>query len=314
MIGHVLHVGAHPDDEDAGLMALVARKYGARMVYWSATRGEAGQNRIGSHSGDALGIYRTWESIAARAIDGGESWYGPFYDFGYGTSGPEAVAKWGWEALVREIVRAIRLVQPQVLVGRYSGEASDGHGQHQAIGAATVEAFDAAADPARFPELGLPVWQTSKLYQSTDGDWQAGEQHTSGRRRPEFERDGYLRIDTGEHDPIAGMSYQQQAVLALNCHQTQAIGFVPEAGSYFYYYRLKKSLVPTPARERSLYDGLDPTLMGLASCPGGGAPSDCPRIAPSERVATGREMGASLSNDKCVRDVRYNSTTQHPQY
>ena len=159
------------------------------MVYWSATRGEAGQNRIGSHSGDALGIYRTWESIAARAIGGGESWYGPFYDFGYGTSGPEAVAKWGWEALVREIVRAIRLVQPQVLVGRYSGEASDGHGQHQAIGAATVEAFDAAADPARFPELGLPVWQTSKLYQSTDGDWQAGEQHTSGQRRPEFERD-----------------------------------------------------------------------------------------------------------------------------
>src|SRR5678815_4309337 len=78
MIGHVLHVGAHPDDEDAGLMAFVARKYGARMVYWSATRGEAGQNRIGSHSGDALGIYRTWESLAARAIDGGESWYGPF--------------------------------------------------------------------------------------------------------------------------------------------------------------------------------------------------------------------------------------------
>ena len=139
---------------------------------------------------------------------------GPFYDFGYAVSGPEAVSKWGWEALVREIVRAIRLAQPQVLVGRYSGEASDGHGQHQTIGAATVEAFDAAADPARFPELGLPVWQTSKFYQSTDGDWQAGEQHTSGQPRPEFERDGYLRIDTGEHDPIAGMSYQQQAALA----------------------------------------------------------------------------------------------------
>jgi len=274
MIGHVLHVGAHPDDEDAGLMAFVARKYGARIVYWSATRGEAGQNRIGSHAGDALGIYRTWESLAAREIDGGESWYGPFYDFGYGSSGPEAVAKWGWDALVREIVRAIRLVQPQVLVGRYSGEASDGHGQHQAIGAATVEAFDAAADPARFPELGLPVWQTSKLYQSTDGDWQADEQRTSGQRRAEFERDGYLRIDAGEHDPIAGMSYQQQAVLALNCHQTQAIGFVPEPGSYFYYYRLKKSLVPTSARERSLYDGLDPSLLGLADWAGGGTPSD----------------------------------------
>jgi LmbE family N-acetylglucosaminyl deacetylase len=274
MIGHVLHIGVHPDDEDAGLMAYVSRKYGARMVYWSATRGEAGQNRIGSYSGDALGIYRTWESVTARAIDGGESWYGPFYDFGYCTSGTEAIAKWGWEALVREIVRAIRLAQPQVIVARYTGDAFDGHGQHQAIGAATAVAYDAAADPGRFPELGLPAWPTPKLYHSTDGDWQAGEQHTLGQRRPELEHDGYLRIDTGEHDPIAGMSYQQQASLALNCHQTQALGFVPEHGSYSYYYRLKRTLVATPAREQSLYDGLEPTLIGLASYPGG-APSDC---------------------------------------
>ena len=274
LVGHVLHIGAHPDDEDAGLMAFVSRKYGARIVYWSATRGEAGQNRIGSYSGDALGIYRTWESLAARAIDGGESWYGPFYDFGYGTSGTEAAAKWGWHELVREIVRAIRLAQPQVIVARYSGHASDGHGQHQAIGSATLEAFDAAADPTRFPELRLPVWRTAKLYQSTGGDWQAGEQYALGQRQPEFERDGYLQIDTGEHDPVAGMSYQQQAYLALNCHQTQAMGFSPEHGSHYYYYRLKKSLVVTPAREQSFYDGLDPTLVGLATYPGGGPP-DC---------------------------------------
>jgi len=274
MIGHVLHVGAHPDDEDAGLMAFVSRKYGARIVYWSATRGEAGQNRIGAYSGDALGIYRTWESLAARAIDGGESWYGPFYDFGYGTSGAEAVTKWGSQELVREIVRAIRLAQPQIIVARYTGEASDGHGQHQAIGFATLEAFDAAADPARFPELSLPAWRTAKLYQSTDGDWQAGEQHALGQRQSEFERDGYLRIDTGEHDPVAGMSYQQQASLALNCHQTQAMGFAPEHGSHYYYYRLHKSLVSTAAREQSFYDGLDPTLVGLVTYPGGGPP-DC---------------------------------------
>ena len=274
MIGHVLHVGAHPDDEDAGLMAFVSRKYGARIVYWSATRGEAGQNRIGAYSGDALGIYRTWESLGARTIDGGESWYGPFYDFGYCTSGAEAVAKWGWNELVREIVRAIRLAEPQVIVARYTGQASDGHGQHQAIGSATLEAFDAAADPARFSELRLPAWRTAKLYQSTDGDWQAGEQHALGQQQPEFERDGYLRIDTGEHDPVAGMSYQQQASLALNCHQTQAIGFAPERGSYYYYYRLQKSLVSTPPREQSLYDGLDPTLVGLVMYPGGGPP-DC---------------------------------------
>lgn len=264
-LGTVLHIGAHPDDEDAGLLVLMPRKYGARTVYWSATRGEGGQNRIGAYSGIALGIYRTWESLAARAIDGAESLFGPFYDFGYCTTAQEAVARWGWTDLVREIVRVIRLVQPQVLVARFSGGPSDGHGQHQAVGAATIEAFDAAADPAMFPELGLPCWHTSKLYQSTIGDWQPGESHTLGQRREELEGDGYLRIDTGEHDPVSGVSYQQVAWAAFNSHRTQAMGFVPGRGSFYYYYRLVKSLVETPAREASFYDGLDPSLIGLSA-------------------------------------------------
>lgn len=270
MAGNVLHVGAHPDDEDAGLMAFMSRKYGARIVYWSATRGEAGQNRLGAYTGDALGVYRTWEGLAARALDGGECLYGPFFDFGFSKNGPEATAKWGRRELVGEIVRAIRLVQPQVLIARFSGEPSDGHGQHQAIGSATLEAFDAAADANLFPELDLPAWQTPKLYQSTGGDWQAGEENSLGKRRPEFERDGFVRLDTGELDPIVGLTYQQQAWIAFNCHQTQAMGFLPKRGSFYYYYRLAKSNVPTKSREESFYDGLDPTLLGLLDHPGGG--------------------------------------------
>lgn len=282
MIGHVLHVGAHPDDEDAGLMAFMAHKFGARIVYWSATRGEAGQNRVGPYSGDALGIYRTWESLAARAIDGGESLYGPFYDFGFSKNGIGATTKWGREALVREIVRAIRLVQPQILIARYTGQPSDGHGHHQAIGAATPEAFDAAADPDRFSELGLPAWRTPKFYQSTGGDWQPGEENALGQLRPEFENDAFLRIDTGEVDPLVGLTYQEQAWIAFNCHQTQAMGFLPERGSFYYYYKLKKSLVSTRAPERSFYDQLDPTLPGLVSYPGGG-PSDLATILTAVR-------------------------------
>ena len=270
--GNVLHVGTHPDDEDAGLMAYMARKYGARIVYWSATRGEAGQNRLGPYTGEALGIYRTWESLAARAIDGGESLYGPFFDFGFSKNGAEATAKWGRLELVREIVRAIRLVQPQVLIARFTGEPSDGHGQHQAIGSATLEAFDAAADATLFPELDLAAWCTPKLYQSTGGDWQPGEETLLGKPRPEFERDGFVRIDTGELDPIAGLTYQQQAWIAFNCHQTQAMGFLPKRGSFYYYYRLKESRVATKPREESFYDGLDPTLLGLLDYPGGGPP------------------------------------------
>jgi LmbE family N-acetylglucosaminyl deacetylase len=210
MAGAVLHIGAHPDDESVGLMAYMARKYGVRIVYWSATRGEGGQNRIGPYQGDALGVYRTWESLAARGVDGGEALFGPFYDFGFSKSGAEALAKWGRTDVVREIVRAIRLVQPHVVVACWTGGPSDGHGHHMGIGEATLEALEAAGDPDRFPELwaqGLPVWQPLKVYHSTVGDWQPGEEVAFGKIRPEFERDGVVRINTGEFDPIAGRTY-----------------------------------------------------------------------------------------------------------
>jgi LmbE family N-acetylglucosaminyl deacetylase len=86
MGGAVLHIGAHPDDEDVGLMAYLAHKYGVRIVYWSATRGENGQNRIGPEKQEALGVYRTWESLSVRSVDGGEALFGPFYDFGFSKS------------------------------------------------------------------------------------------------------------------------------------------------------------------------------------------------------------------------------------
>jgi hypothetical protein len=162
---------------------------------------------------------------------------------------------------------------PQILIARFTGEPSDGHGQHQAIGTATIEAFDAAADPALFPELGLPAWRTPKLYQSTGGDWQPGEENSLGKRQPEFECDGFVRIDTGEVDPVVGISYQQLAWIAFNCHQTQAMGFLPERGSFYYYYKLKKSFVGTKPSQDSFYEGLDPTLAGLVHSPGRG-PSD----------------------------------------
>jgi LmbE family N-acetylglucosaminyl deacetylase len=268
MAGCVLHVGAHPDDEDVGLIAYVARKHGARAVYWSATRGEGGQNHIGPYSGLALGVYRTWESEAARVGDGGECLFGPFFDFGFSKTGDEALGRWGIEATVREIVRAIRMVQPDVIVSRWQGNADDFHGQHQAVGKAAKEAFVAAADPTRYPELELPAWQALKYYESLDnsgGDQSAGGAcNLLGRANPNFEQDGCLRLNTGEFDPAAGLTYQQQAWIAYNRHQTQAMGVAPNAGDFFYYFRRHASLVPTLARETDFYEGFDPTLRGLS--------------------------------------------------
>lgn len=276
MAGAVLHIGAHPDDEDVGLMAYMAHKFGVRIVCWVATRGEGGQNRIGPYQGEALGVYRTWESLTARAVDGGEALFGPFCDFGFSKNGEEALTKWGRTDVVREIVRAIQLVQPHIVVARWTGGPSDGHGHHQAIGEATLEALEAAGDPDQFPELrarGLPAWQPLKVYHSTMGDWQPGEDTSFGKIIPEFKRDGMVRINTGEFDPIAGRTYQEQAWIAFNSHKTQAMGFVPERGDFYYYFSLQRSLVPVPDRESGLFDGLDPSLAGLADYPGNGSAS-----------------------------------------
>jgi LmbE family N-acetylglucosaminyl deacetylase len=270
MAATVLELGAHPDDEDTGMLVHFSRGRGARAVYWSATRGEGGQNRRGPELEEALGIVRTWESLQARALDGGEVIYGPFYDYGYSKHGEEALRRWGREEVVREIVRAIRFVQPLVVVSRWSGVASDGHGHHQAIGLVAEEAFEAAADGSRFPELvgeGCRPWRAAKLYFSVAGDWQPGEVAHFGELVEEYERAGYVRISTGDLDPVAGATYQEQASLAVNCHRSQGIGFVPAPGPYFYYYR--------PAgggREGDFFDGLDPMLTGLADGPGAGLP------------------------------------------
>jgi LmbE family N-acetylglucosaminyl deacetylase len=270
MAGAVLHIGAHPDDEDSGLLTYLVRKYGVRAVYWSATRGEGGQNRLNAYREEALGVYRTWESLAARAEDGGECLYGPFYDFGYSKSGQEALDRWGRTSVVREIVRAIRLVRPDVVVARWRGTPGDFHGQHQAVGLAAPEAFEAAGDPEQFPELkaqGLAAWQPLKFYQSLDnsgGDLSAGGAlNLFGRLNPAFEREGVLRVNTGEFDPLAGRSYQEQAWIAFNKHLSQGMGLAPAPGDFFYYFSLCKSLVVVPEREAGIFDGLDPSLTGL---------------------------------------------------
>lgn len=271
----MLYVGAHPDDEENGLVALLARGHGARVVYWSATRGEGGQSRIAPYRGDELGVYRTWESLAAREVDGGESRFGPFVDYDFSKGGAEALQKWGEDQLVRELVRAIRSVQPQLVISRWRGDASDGHGHHSAVGIAVKEAFRAAGDPTRFADLeqvGLAPWQPRKLYQSMMEDWQPGEHVALGIRRPDLEGDGCIAVNTGSFDPIARLTYQEQGAHALNEHLTQGYGNVPMPGDYYAYLRLAQ-VAPGSDLEGAieLFEGIDPTLTGLADYPGEGA-------------------------------------------
>ncbi|MGE5274356.1 MAG: PIG-L family deacetylase [Verrucomicrobiota bacterium] len=295
---NVLIVGAHPDDEENGLLALLTRHHGSRAVYWSATRGEGGQSRIAPYTGADLGVFRTWESLAARELDGGECLFGPFCDYDFSKNGDEALEKWGAARLVGELVRAIRMVQPQIVVSRWRGDASDGHGHHAAVGTAVKEAFVAAGDGRRFSEferIGLPPWQPRKLYQSMMKDWQPGEKVELGVLRPDLEQAGCLRVNTGGFDPVARLTFQEQGALALNEHLTQGAASVPTPGDYYLYFRLADV---APGLDLSgsigLFEGIDPTLSGLADYPGGGAAELRHRLEEIEAVAGTAATGFRL--------------------
>jgi LmbE family N-acetylglucosaminyl deacetylase/CRP-like cAMP-binding protein len=272
MAAAVLHVGAHPDDEDSGLLAYLAHGLCVRTVYWSATRGEAGQNRLNSYRGEALGVFRSWESEDARAIDGAEALFGPFYDFGYSKSGTDTLARWGREAVLREIVRAIRLVQPEIVISRWTGQAADEHGHHQAVGEVMAEAFRAAGDPNLFPELrrlGLEAWQPRRLYESVGGDWMPEQDLASlGGVRDDLEREGLIRIDAGALDRIGRRTFQEQGWAALNQHISQGMALLPAPGRFVYYYRLiedsSRGGGRDIGRQGGLFEGFDPALTGLA--------------------------------------------------
>ncbi len=248
----LLHTTAHPDDEHGGMLAMMSRGVGARVGMLTLTRGESGDNAIGAELFDALGLIRTEElAIADRYYGVDRQYFTTAVDYGFSKRLDEALEKWGREDVLREVVRVIRQDRPFVLVSRFQGNDRDGHGNHQAAGLVTKEAFAAAGDPARFPEQiaeGLGPWQPLKLYM---GGVRANEDWT-------------LKIDTGAYDPVLGDSYANVARLGLSFQRSQNGGrYVPQAGAAVLYYKRLESRVDAPAKETSFFDGIDISLPGV---------------------------------------------------
>jgi LmbE family N-acetylglucosaminyl deacetylase len=214
----VLVIGAHPDDEDTGLLALLSRGYGASSAYLSLSRGEGGQNLIGPELGVSLGLLRTQELLAARALDGASQFFTRAYDFGFTRSLPETEQFWPPDSILKDVVRVIRRFRPHVIVAVFSGTPRDGHGQHQLSGVLARRAFDAAGDPTVYPELaseeGLAPWQPLKLY-------------TSARFSPEATT---LTLPEGRLDPRTGRSFAQIAMAARSQHRSQDFGMLQRLG------------------------------------------------------------------------------------
>ena len=249
----ILYVAAHPDDEDSALIARLTRGDHARTAYLSLNRGEGGQNIIGPELFEALGVIRTEELLQARALDGGRQLFTRSFDYGYSKTLVEAQEKWDEEAILGDVVRAIRTFRPLVVAARFSGTPADEHGQHQFAGYITPLAFDAAADPTRFPEQiadGLPPWQAKKLYQ--------------GQTFRDTGVDYPLEIDTGRYDPTLGRSYFEIAMQGRSQHKSQQMGVLELRGRHASRLRLIESHVaPVGPTDESLFDGIDTSVTGL---------------------------------------------------
>src|ERR1041385_5889226 len=167
-LGTVLPIAAPPDDERTAVLAYFARGRHMRTAYLSLTRGEGGQNLIGSEQGAQMGIIRTQELLDARQIDGAEQFFTRAIDFGFTRTAEETLQKWGHDRILSDVVWIVRSYRPDVIILGFSGTPRDGHGQHQTSAILGKEAFTAAADPTKFPEQLKYVqpWQTKRLIQA----------------------------------------------------------------------------------------------------------------------------------------------------
>src|SRR5436309_218160 len=200
----VMCIAAHPDDEDGTSLIVMRRKYGAHTVSLFSTFGEGGQNAIGPELYEELGAIRARETMAAAEIQGSEPHFLGLKDFGFSKTRAEAFKFWGHEEALRRMVLEIRKLRPDVIITNHSTTSND-HGQHQATALMVVEAFDAAADPNKFPEQltnGVTPWQVQRLFVRVRGS-QAPAADAS-----------IITIDPNEKDPVRGVVYAEEALRA----------------------------------------------------------------------------------------------------
>ena len=256
----VLHVVAHPDDEDGALLAYCSRGLGVRTMLFSITRGEGGANLISSDFFDELGALRTLEHAKAANIYGNELFYSRATDYGYSKTLEEANRKWdNGKLILRDLTEVVRRERPTVILSRFRGDSRDGHGHHQMAGVVSRRVFAAAANPESFSdqiESGLFPWQVQKIY--------------SNNIRPGWREEDKtlwtIGLPTGEYDTALGRSYAQIARYGLGFQRSQGIsGHEGDAGERTSYYQLRGVAdgLETPRRELSLFDGIDTTLPGL---------------------------------------------------
>ena len=229
VLGSVLYIAAHPDDENNAFLPYLTKERHYRTAYLSLTRGDGGQNLIGKEQGVELGLIRTQELLAARMQDGAEQYFSTAYEFGFSKSAKEALAIWDHQKVLSDVVWVIRKFQPDVIITRFPGDARAGHGHHAASSIIAQEAYLAAADPTQFPEqfkYGVQPWKAKRILWNT---FNFGTVNTTN--------DNQLKLEVGGYNPVLGKSYGEIGAEARTMHKSQGEGRPRRRGSYFEFFQ-----------------------------------------------------------------------------
>ncbi len=256
VLGSVLFIAAHPDDENTAFLAYMAKGRLMRSAYLAVTRGEGGQNLLGAEQGDLMGIIRTQELLAARRIDGAEQYFTRAIDFGYSKTLDETMRIWGKERTLSDVVWVIRSYRPDVVVTRFTPTLG-GHGNHTSSAALAEEAYTAAGDPLRFPEQlkFVQVWKPKRLL------WNVFRFQQSDRpAKP----DSSLTIDLGVYSPVLGESFTEIAGRSRSMHKSQGFGAGQNRGEFVNYFQH----IAGDMASADLFDGVSTTWSRVAGAEG----------------------------------------------
>jgi LmbE family N-acetylglucosaminyl deacetylase len=240
----VLYLAAHPDDENTGLLSWLVNDQHVETAYLSLTRGDGGQNLIGSEQGAALGLIRTYELLEARKLDGAKQFFTRAIDFGFSKNPEDTFKQWDIDSITSDVVWIIRKFKPDLIICRFPPTGAAGHGQHSGSAIIAEKAFKAAADNNYFPEqLNLvDVWQAKRLLWNTV---RFGSTNTTS--------DDQFKVIAGQFDPLLGMGYGELAGLSRSLHQSQGAGTPSIAGVRTEYFN---PVAGSPFHS-SLFDGLN---------------------------------------------------------
>lgn len=245
VVGSVLYIAAHPDDENNSFLPYLTQERMYRTGYLSLTRGDGGQNLIGKEQGIELGMIRTQELLAARKQDGAEQYFSRAYEFGFSKSSEEALRIWDHQQVLSDAVWVIRKFQPDIIITRFPRDARAGHGHHSASAIIANEAFIAAGDPNQFPEqfkFGVTPWKAKRILWNT---FNFGTTNTTNENQ--------LKMEVGGYNSILGKSYGEIGAEARTMHKSQGEGRPRRRGSSYEFFETTGGDVPT----NDIMDGIN---------------------------------------------------------